>query len=59
MRRMTVAGGEKELHSRERREKEEDVMCKRRWRHEEALVLTDSDNTALYWQLAHSTPFLR
>lgn len=37
MRRMTVAGGEKELHSGERRDREEDVEGKRRWRHEEAL----------------------
>lgn len=37
MRRMTVAGGEKELHSGERRDKEKDVEGKRRWRHEEAL----------------------
>lgn len=51
MRRMTVAGGEKELHSGKRRDKEEDVEGKRRWRHEEALQCQhhNSDHTALYW----------
>lgn len=47
MRRMTVAGGEKELHSGERRDKEEDVEGKRRWRHEEALLCWPTTATIL------------
>lgn len=37
---MTVAGGEKELHSGERKDKEEDVEGKRRWRHEAKATAT-------------------